>query len=270
MVEAADPDLIRSKRKAISTLFPYAVHREQEGRHEMFDVILHLAKVSTQSGFMWHRIGPLATALLDEESPVSSKRAMVLALPHVPWRTLTNSGHLIQLWAVAASAVPYTDDIGRSVVETLLEIASLDSTSPHIPVGMWSWLNKGSFLHLARHQRTHPVVVRTIRARGDIGVLKPYLLRVWSERDDLQPGGFEEMRTSIWENFIGATMEEHRKDLLQHLDHILEELDLGLEHLRSREPNLNESTLYCRKYEYGRLKETLLWVDRQGRDHTNS
>ena len=156
MIEAADPDPIRRNRKAISALFPYAARQEREGRHEMLEVILQIARASTQSGFIWHRIGPLATTLLDEEGPVSPKRAMVLALPHIPWQKLTNREYLIKLWAVAASAVPYTDDIGQSVVDTLLQITYyLGSLSPHIPIGMWSWLNKRPSLYPANWEPHH-------------------------------------------------------------------------------------------------------------------
>lgn len=268
MVQIGNPDPIRSKRKAISALFPYAALREREGQGEMLDLITHLARVSTQSGFMWHRIGTLVTALLDEESPISSKRAAILALPHMPWRKLTNAGSLVRQWELAASAVPYADDIGQSVVDTLLQIASLDSISPHISVTMWSWLNKRPSLHpisWGRHHGTHPAVVRTIRALGDIEVLKSYLFLVWSEWDDLRPGGSSEMNTSIRGCLSGVRMEEHRQDLLRRLDHILRELGMGLERLRRYKPSLDEGAIQRMKGEYGGLKKVLLEADTPAR-----
>jgi hypothetical protein len=46
MVEAGDSGLIFSKRKAINTLFPYAISLEQAGRLGMIDVISRAGKVS--------------------------------------------------------------------------------------------------------------------------------------------------------------------------------------------------------------------------------
>ena len=141
MVEAAVSDTIRSKYKGISTVFPYAVLREREGRHETLDVFLSVARAAMQREFVWGRIEPLITTLLVEESHISLKWAALLVAPHIPWRQLTNGERVVELWAAATSAVPYTDDIGQSVVDTLLQIACLGRLSPHVPVGMWSLLN---------------------------------------------------------------------------------------------------------------------------------
>lgn len=270
MVEAADPGPICSVRKAISAFFPYAILRDQRGQPKALDLILRAARASEQSGFMWHCVEPFATTLLHEESPISSKRASILALPHISWRKLTNSEHLIQLWVVATSAVLYTDEIGQAVVDTLLLVASLDSLSPRIPVDMWLWLSKRPPLHpncLGRHCGANRRVVQMIRALEDVEILKSYLPLVWSEWDNLRTSGFLEMCTSLQEDFNGGTgMDGHRQDLLRHLDHIVGELDLGLEHLRRRKPTFSEAGFQLMKRQYGALRQALLEVSVQKPD----
>lgn len=268
MVGAAGPDTIRLKRKAISALFPYAILQEQGGQNEMFDVLLRVAKVSMQGGFIWHHLESPVTALLDEERLISLKRTTLLVSPHIPWQQLRNGEHLVRLWAAAASAVPYTDDIGQSVVDTLLQIAHLDPLSPHIPVAMWSWLNKRPSLHpicWGRYWGTDRNVLRSVRTLSDIRILKSYLLLVWSEWDSLWTEGFDEMCTLIQEDFSGIGMGDHRQDLLQHLDCVLERLDLGLEHLQRHKPSLDGGAIQWMKAQYGKLERILLEVDERAR-----
>lgn len=266
MIEAVDPGRIRSKCKAITALFPYAVRQEQDGRPEALEVFLRLARASGQWGFMWHRVRLLVATLLQEESPARLKRAVLLALPHLPWTNFTNGQHLVQPWAAAASVFPYTDEIGQSVIDTLLHIASQDSLRPHIPVDMWLWLNHRPAFPLVcwgRFQGTQREVIQTVRALGNIKILKSYMLLVWSERGYLGFLGLHEMCASIQEDFSGIGMGGHREDLLRHLDHVLSQLDLGLGHLRRDEPSLNGGDIEYMKYEYGELKEVLLGVDRE-------
>ena len=268
MVEATNPSPIYLKHKAISVLFPYAVLQEQKGEWEMLDMFLQIAEVSAQVGFMWHHIEPLVTRLLNKESPVPLKRAIILASPHIPWWQFTNGECLIQLWAGAALTVPYTDDIGRSMVDTLLRITHSDTLLPHIPVSMWSWLNKQPPLNpvcWGRYWGTYQGVVQTIRTLGDSEILKSYFLLVWSEWDDLRPGGFFEMCISIRGDFSGTGMENHRQDLLQHLDRVLKQLDLGLEYLQQYKPSLTVGDIWSMKGRYARLKKILLEVDGQAR-----
>jgi len=268
MVEATNPDPIYLKHKAISVLFPYAVWQEQEGQHEMLNIFLQVAEISAQVGFMWHHIEPLVTRLLNADSPIPLKQAIILASPYMPWWQFTNGEYLIQLWAGAALEVPYTDNIGRSMVDTLLRVTYSDALLPHIPDDMWSWLNKLPPLNpvcWGRYWGTYQDVVQTIRTLGDIEILKSYFLLVWSEWDDLRPGGFFEMCISIRGDFSGVGMGDHRQDLLQHLDHVLDQLDLGLEFLQQHKPSLNVGDIWSMKDRYGRLKKILLEVDGQAR-----
>ena len=266
MIETQDLSQIRSKYKAITALFPYAIRREQYGQPETFGVFLRLARASGRWEFMWHRVRPLVAALLEEESSVSLKRAVMLALPHMPWAKFTNGQHLVQLWASTTSVFPYPDEIGQSVVDTLLHIASQDSLRPHIPVSMWSWLNgrpPSPLVCWGRFRGTQREVIQTVRALENIEILKSYMLLVWSERDYLGFLGLHEMCVLIQEDFSGIGMGHHRGDLLRHLDHVLSQLDLGLGHLRLDEPSLNDSDIEYMKYEYGELKEVLLGADRE-------
>ena len=229
---------------------------------------------------MWHQIKPLIATLLDKQCPIPLKQAAILASPHLPWDKFTTEGHLIQLFATASLAVPYTDRIGQCITETLLQIAPNGSLKPYIPVGMWSWLNKCPILPPicpGRIRGSMQEVVQTVRTLGDIEIFTSYLLLVWSEWDcifagqDYIPtmlyqsyqGGLAEMCTSIREDFSGIGMETHREDLLQRLDHILGQLNLGLDHLRKYNPSLSKPAIWRMNERYRKLREVLLEVDRK-------
>ena len=243
MIEAANRDSIRSKYKAITAFFPYAVWRERDGQHELLGMLFRLCRAMTWGGkhevispsslcamaserqaFMWRRIEPLVATLLSEESPISLKQAVVLASPYLPWKDFTIDKHLIQLLAVAASAVPYTNDIGQSVVDTLSRIANDTTLQPHIPVGMWSWLNRrpslppvcwGRLYGSTRH------VARAVRALRDIEILNSYLFLIRSEWDGPRSLRLGEVYASLSEGFSGIRIEHHRQDLLRRLDYVL-------------------------------------------------
>ena len=255
--------LICSKRKALTALFPYVALREEE-QHEMFDAFLRVARASERSGLMWFYIEPFLSTLLGRETTVSSKRAAILASPHLPWWQFENRGQLIQLWAEAASAVPYADDIGRSVVDTLLQVACWKS--PAIPAGAWSWLNRRPDLPPAcpgRYWGSTRAIFRMVRALNDIEILTSYLVLVWSEWDFLMPRGFDEMCASVREDFSGKEMGYYRSDLLRRLRHIRGELELGLEHIQRHKPGLTEANFRLRQDQYGRLEEILVEMDEE-------
>jgi len=263
LVRAADLDRISSKFKAITALFPYAVWQERNGQHEMLDLFLRTVRTSKKQKhrFMWKHIIPLIPTLLNEENDVSLKRAAILVSPHSRWWKASTDGHLIQLFAAAVSAIPYTDEVGTSVVDTLLKIASDDSARSFIPVGMWSWLNRRPSLPpvcWGRRLASHRDVLQIVRAIRDVETVKSFLLLVWSEWDELHFEGLEEMCTSIREDLSGIEMRFHWEDLLQHLDRVLEQLDLGLEYLRQHDPDIDESDIQRRKGQYGTLREALL------------
>ena len=266
MIEAADPVPICFKHKAITSFFPYAAQQGLNGQHEALDVFLHAARASRKQGFMWHRIKPPIPTLLNERGPVFLKEAIILASPHSPWWNSTNNKHLIQPLADAASAVPYTDEIGQSMVDTLLQIASNHSLLPNIPISMWSWLNKCPLLPplcTGRYLGTTQDIVQVVQALGNIGILKSYLFLVWSEWDCLYSDGLDQMCTSIRDVFGGTGMGHHREDLLQWVDNVLGQLDLGLGHLQQHNLSLGEDDIQRMKKQYGKLKEVLLELDRE-------
>ena len=190
----------------------------------------------------------------------------MLVFPHMALWHVGGHDSPIPLWAAAASAVPYTDEIGQGVVTVLLRIASDDFLRPYIPVDMWSWLNRRPLLPLARRRGGELDVVQMIRAHGDIKTLTSYLHLVWSECNIISPGALEEMCASIREDFCGIWVGYHREDLLRRLDYILGQLNLGLDHLRQYEPSLDKAVVQGMKRGYGQLKGVLLEVDKEAID----
>ena len=102
-----------------------------------------------------------------------------------------------------------------------------------------------------------------VQVLGNIRILKSYLLLVWSEWDWVYHSGFAEMCTSIREDFSGVGMGCHREDLIKWLDHILEQLDQGLEYLQWHKSSINENDIRLKKWQYKELKRVLLEVDKK-------
>lgn len=117
-----------------------------------------------------------------------------------PRNKFTSGQQFIQLWAAAASIVPYKHEVGQSVVDELLHIASRGPLRPQIPAGVWLWLHRQpSFRlvcwgHLRGSQRG---VIQTVRAPGDSKIIKSYMLPVWTEWDYPGSPGPHEMCASI-------------------------------------------------------------------------
>jgi len=273
MLEVANPDLVYSRYKAAVVFLTYTVQQDQIGQQGMLYTFLHTVKALQWLRLLWVWIDPLLTMLLKKENNVSFKQAAILVAPHIPWQGPSNKEHLVKPWAVATSEVPYTDEICQSVVNTLLQVAINDLLQPHIPTGMWMWLSRCPSLPplcIGRYWGSAPGVVQAVRALGDIETLKSYLLLVWSEwdclrseQDYLSQETLPDMCTLIREDFSGIWMGYHREDLLQQLDHILEQLELGLGHLQQQKPSLDEYTTQQMKNQYGKLKEVLLEVDKK-------
>ena len=206
--------------------------------------------------FIWCHVDQFVSMLLSEASP----RAIVLASPHILWYRIGDMEDFIQCWTTVASAVPYSEEIAQGVVEALLQIASKDELQ-YIPADLWLWLTKRPSLPpncLGRYSGTDDSVVEAVRALKDVEVLKSYLLLVWSEWDTLDPDGFEEMCTLIREDFGGIEMRHHRADLVKRLDHILGQLDHGLEYFQQQKPWFREYHIQGKKNQYRELRETLL------------
>jgi len=108
----------------------------------MVDMSLCAAMASNPENPVWHHVGQIVMRLFNTQTPPSPDWLITLASPHLSWHDELYDGNMVVRWATAASAVPYTEEVGQSVVDTLLYIASIDSLRPHIPVGIWTWLKK--------------------------------------------------------------------------------------------------------------------------------
>ena len=180
MVEGGDWRPIESKRKAITSLLPYALREERDGQPEMFDTFIHAVRASKDRDFTWYPIIQYGSGIACE----ASARAIVLVLPYIRWIWLTAREDLIQRWAAAASEVSCSEEVAQSVVNTLLQIASQKELISSIPADAWLWLTKRPpLLPICRGRDvgTRAHVVRAVRALNDIEALKSYFLLVWSE-----------------------------------------------------------------------------------------
>ena len=266
MVEAADQDVIFSKRKAISTLLPYAIFLEQGGHGGMVDAILRAARIPYSWGFMWYPAWTYIARLLNNEIPPSLNRVVVLASPYVAWDNTSDGKKAVVRWAAAVSMVTYTDEVGQSVVDALLQIAAVDSLRPHIPTDVWEWLKRRPSLPPScrgRKAGAHVDIIHHVRGFRDIEILTSYFLLLWSEWVSHDNTCYQPMQVSIREDFGGTGLERNRKELMERLDHILEELSQETEHFRKYRPeDLGLHVVYA-KIEYEALKETLLEVEKE-------
>jgi len=144
-------------------------------------------------------------------------------------RHASDIGAMMRLWITTAAALPYTDDVCRTVVDTLLQMAGFDVLLLHIPTVAWDWLKKRPLLRpgcwgLVAGTRKD-VVLKVLRF-GDVELITSYLFVVWSEWSHLHrwSGGCPGMFRMIRElNGVGAA--GHRADLIRRLEYVLSQLD---------------------------------------------
>ena len=266
MVEASnvDPLLLRSKHKAIDTLFPHAIRLEQGGEQEMVDAILSAARASKLI-FKWRHIETHVAAIFDEQSPHSLDRVIALASPFVSRSNGFGTQSATARWATAVSKTPYSEEVGPSVVDMLLRVSDNGSLGL-IPTHIWAWLkNRPSLPPVCqgRSSGSQRTIVRHVRGLEDIEILKSYLLLIWSEWDCLDFRGFVEIQDSIRDEFGGREMRYHRNDLIRHLDYIQGQLDRGLEYFIQHTPNIREGDIRLRKEQYRQLKDILVEVEKK-------
>jgi len=270
MAQAEDQQLFHAKRKAISSLFPYVLWQDQVGQQELLDALSHAAMAPRSAQFIWRCVKSYITQLSKKPSPRSSNQVFVLASPYVSWCNGLYDENMVTRWAAAAAKIPYTEEVGQSVVDALLHIASVDSLRPHIPVGIWAWLKRRPSLPpecSGRSKGSERDVVCHIRALGDIEVLESYLVLVWSEWDPILSDGFVEICTSIREDFGGIGMEHYREDLIKRLDHVLGEFTSNAGIVSAMFPRFKIHNFSCMslraKEQCRKLKNVLLEVDRE-------
>ena len=249
---------IWSKRKALIALFPYVVWQDRlgGGDHRMVDAFLCITRCPYTVEFM---TGPITTLLAEANS---TNRVVTLLSPYADWNTRRLSESTVTWWASAASAIPYTEEVGQSVVIALLKIASNDRLQPYIPIDIWAWLKKRPTLPPTSKKRRlgmSDLVVRKVRELGDVEILESYFLLVWSEWDYVR-----EIHTSIWKHYSGIGMWRHREIFIKRLDHVLGELGKKKEYRLQHNSVL--ASFLAQQEEirpYKTLKEALVEVDRE-------
>ena len=279
MIKDANPNAISSKRKAISTILPFAISLEQDGEQELLNLVVRALRCQAPRRLepigMWDKAQRYTDALFKKPSTPSLDRAIalispyrnldsVLTGPYPYWCTWNESE--VARWATAALETPYTEEVGRSVVDATLQVASNSSLRPHIPIGIWALFKEQPSLPplcQGRSLGTEPDVINHIRELGDVEILKSYFLLVWSEWPPFHDNGFTTMETSIREDFCGLGMRQHREDLIQRLDHILRELGWGPEYFKKHTgEDVTKDNIRRRKKRYEKLKDILLKVRR--------
>ena len=266
--QATDVYLIYPRLKAINALLPYAVSLAWNGQQEMAYTLSRIAKgsSSTHGDFTWERIVMYIIPLFGKPAtPLDS--VITLASHRLPWRSNLVDEGTVTRWATTALATPDTEEVGRSVVDALLQIASVDSLRPYIPFGIWAWLKKQPFLRygfFVGSDGSREGVVRRVRELGDIEILKSYFLLVWSEWNLIgeESGGFAEMLTSIHEDFGGIGMGRHREDLIKQLDDTLTWLNRCLGTSALIDPTSPNAEIRFAMERYGELKRALAELDR--------
>ena len=249
MVEDPDLEMINSKRKAISSLFPYAVFLEQGGQRRMVNAISRTARAMRSGKFMWHRVQPFITTMFNKPNPPSLNWVLGLISPRVPLYDEPRGKNMVARRVVAALTVSNPEEGSWSVAGELLRIAFIDSLHPDIPHG-FPWQPKSTVGDLTDR----------VRALGDIGILKSYLFLIWSRWGpiDDQSGGLAEMQMLIREDLYGVRMGCHREDLIKRLDVVLQELDWA--YRMEREEGMRGGATQ-RKGQCEELKKVLLEVD---------
>ena len=227
----------------------------------MLEANVYAARVS---GCGWRHIQPYIKALIGKSGTPSLNRAIILMSPCLYWDDKRADETTVTCWAAAALALPYTEDVGQCVVDVMLQISCCRSLRPHIPIDIWAWLKKRPSLppwSMGCFRAMYPDTINHIRGLGDIEILKSYFLVVWSEWQDLSNGHLERAEVLIREDFGGIEMQDHRKDLIERVHHILGELDQGLAYLNVRWPYYRQRDVMCAKESYKRLEKVLLEVD---------
>lgn len=258
-----------STRKAISALYPYAVLLARDGQLELINAVSRVVSKSTSVGSVWHRIRPYINTWFDESSPAHLNQAIILVTPCIYWGSvpLFLSFRVVTRWAAAASATPYSEEVGARVVDALLQFSRFDILLQRIPIHIWAWLKRQPSLPPLCQGRTQGITsdnISQIRGLGDIEIFKSYLHLVWSEWNFFNP--VPEVQLSIKEDLGGIGLWCHRESLIKRLEHILGQLDMGLEYLQHHQPLSTEDEIQRRREGYEGLRKVLVEVDREATD----
>ena len=224
MAATPDPQLIFSKRKAISALLPHAIFLEQRGQQGMINAIFRAARASKDKDFIWEDTVPYVSKLFGGRSPASLNRVIVYISPYLSWNDTLNSSAAVARWAEATLAVQYTEELGQSIVSALFKIASVPLLQSHVPIGVWRLLKRQPLPLPRKDGRiwgNHTAFIGYIRRLGDTEILKSYFLAVWTYSRSPPTDVVNEMESTIREDFSGPGMEADRKELIGRLNQIL-------------------------------------------------
>ena len=217
MVEAADRGVLDSKSEAISAFSIYVI-LEQGRQKRMANAISHALDASDT----WDFIKPYTPMLFCGPNTPSMNSLIILLSPYIGWDDIYHSEGDVTRWAAAASAVPYTEQVGRDVVSALVQISRYDSLRPHIPLKIWMWLKKHSTLPPLPQRRPVRITSNTIcyiRGLKDIELFKSLLLLAWLQWITISRDAH--LEDLLREDFCGIGMWGHRKDLIEQLNHIV-------------------------------------------------
>jgi len=214
--------------EAIRVPFWYAVHQERCGDASFFDAIVRLAGKQSNRNTLRKLLLPLGVSKMFTHA---SPRAIIHVTPHLGLATepISATQDLISEWLAAVSVTPRTEEVARSVVITLLQIAVNGDLWLSIPADVWLWFNERPSLPPPSSGdifwKSRRSIVRTVRGLNNTEILASYLIMIWSEWGRIPNDGYPEMRTSVREDFKGIGMGFHRAELIQRLDYVLGELD---------------------------------------------
>ena len=180
------------------------------------------------------------------------------------WHT-SSVDAMMRLWITTAAAVPYTDDVCRTVVDALLQMAGdCSGLQPHIPPLAWDWLKKRPLLYTGYRGTSRETTADTIlkaRKLGDAELTTSYLFVIWSEWGFFSEQVCTAMLDVIREEFSGVGAARHRAELIQRLNYILSQFDGGWECIHHRYPSYAEGDIPRMKQQYKEFKEVLLEAD---------
>lgn len=267
MIDTADAHMISMKVKAISTIIPFAISLERDGQQGMLDVAV--CSLRSFGGDVWSQAQRHIDTLFKETSAHSLNQAITLISPYWGWSSWKKGENEVARWATAVLNVPYTKEVGQSVVDATLQIASHNFLRPHIPIKVWALFKKQpplSPICLGRSNGNEPDIIKHVRGLGDLEILKSFLLLVWSEWDRISSSGLDMMKMLIQEDFCGIGMAQHQQDLLQRLDYILGEFGRGPEYFQWHTMwsfDFIKARIEYTKQQYGELRDVLLEVQRE-------
>ena len=246
-VVRADQDKITSKSEAVCALIPYAIFLEKRGQQDMANTITHVVRASRYRDFM-SPIQPHITTLFGQRDSPFRNWLLTLMGRFVGWRDEGRGEDTVIAWAAAVSTVPDTEEVIRSVVGTLMQIANVESLRAHIPVETWAWMKKWQSLPVVdwgQFSSATQDAICHVRELEDFEIIGSYFLLVCSDWYGIPTDTFDEVEISIRRVFGRIGMQGHREGLLKQLGSILEVMDAEMK--RDGKVDYKKGLKQCRK-----------------------